>query len=154
MKLSRAGTLLVVLVACSMTAHSQTWHALLNQPSFGASIPLLLTDGTVLVQDGNTGSNWWRLTPDQNGSYVKGTWAQMASLPPGYGPSAFGSAVLPDGRVIVEGGEYNFGQLEWTNLGAIYDPLTNVWKNVDPPPGWTIPSAMRRVWSSPTGTHL
>ena len=138
MKLSRAGTLLVVLVACSVTAFSQTWHALHNQPSFGASIPLLLTDGTVLVQDGNTGSNWWRLTPDQSGSYLNGTWTQMASLPPGYGPSAFGSAVLPDGRVIVEGGEYNFGQLEWTNLGAIYDPLTNVWTNVDPPPGWTI----------------
>jgi len=132
------GILLVVFMGCSGVALSQSWHALRNQPTFGASIPLLLTDGTVLVQDGNTGSNWWRLTPDQNGSYANGTWTQMASLPPGYGPSAFSSAVLADGRVIVEGGEYNFGQLEWTNLGAIYDPTSNTWTSVNPPPGWTI----------------
>jgi hypothetical protein len=35
------------------------------------------------------------------------TWSQIASLPSGYIPSFFASAVLPDGRVIVEGGEYN-----------------------------------------------
>jgi hypothetical protein len=38
----------------------------------------------------------------------------------------FGSVVLPDGRVLVEGGEYNCASgscnAVWTNQGAIYDP--------------------------------
>ena len=42
-----------------------------------------------------------------------------------------------DGRVIVEGGEYNFLQPVWTNKGAIYDPITNIWTSVNPPLGWT-----------------
>jgi hypothetical protein len=27
------------------------------------------------------GSAWWRLTPDNNGNYINGTWTQLASLP-------------------------------------------------------------------------
>lgn len=38
------------------------------------------------------------------------------------------------GRLIIEGGEYNFFVPTWTNLGAIYDPLANTWTSVDPPP--------------------
>ena len=46
--------------------------------------------------------------------------------------------MLPDGRVIVEGGEYNTGCTEaWTNLGAIYDPLFNTWTAITPPSGWS-----------------
>ena len=45
----------------------------------------------------------------------------------GYQPLYYSSAVLPDGRVIVEGGEYNMGHGAWTNKGAIYDPKTNTW---------------------------
>ena len=71
--------------------------------------------------------DWWRLTPDDTGSYVNGTWTQIASLPSGYAPLYHSSAVLPDGRVIIEGGEYNFYQglyfvPIWTAEGAIYDP--------------------------------
>jgi hypothetical protein len=51
----------------------------------GASTELLMTDGTVMVQDFCT-SNWWRLTPSSSGSYINGTWTQAASLPSGYGP--------------------------------------------------------------------
>jgi hypothetical protein len=78
------------------------------------------------------------LTPDNSGSYVNGTWSQAASLPVGYSPLYFASAVLPDGRVIVEGGEYNFGisPLTSTTLGAIYSPLSDEWTPVQPPPGW------------------
>ncbi len=123
--------------ALSATALAQSWQPLKNQPSIGASNPLLLTDGTVMVQDVGA-QDWWRLTPDNSGSYVKGTWTQLASLPSGYAPYAFASAVLPDGRVIVEGGEYNFFQIDWTNQGAIYDPTTNVWTVVAPPGGWNI----------------
>jgi hypothetical protein len=53
-----------------------------------------------------------------------------------YGPLYFANAVLPDGRVIVEGGEYNFLSQIWTNKGAIYDPVTNFWTTVNPPVGW------------------
>ena len=42
-----------------------------------------------------------------------------------------------DGRVIIEGGEYNFLQPVWTNLGAIYDPLSDTWTSVNPPAGWS-----------------
>ena len=115
------------------------WTPLTNQPIFldavncaGAANPLLLTDGTVMVQEGGC-QRWFRLTPDNTGSYVKGTWSQLASLPSNYSPLYHASAVLPDGRVIVEGGEYNFFVPVWTNLGAIYDPLANTWTPVSPP---------------------
>ena len=78
-------------------------------------------------------SEWYKLTPDINGSYVNGTWTQMASLASNYGPLFFASAVLPDGRLIVEGGEQNFANYVWTNMGAIYDPLANVWTPINPP---------------------
>ena len=42
-----------------------------------------------------------------------------------YSPLYHSSAVLPDGRVIIMGAEYNFFNLVWTNLGAIYDPVSN-----------------------------
>ena len=62
---------------------------------------------------------------------------QAGSMSPDYAPLYFANAVLPDGRVIVEGGEYNFLQPVWTNKGAIYDPITNIWTSVNPPLGWT-----------------
>ena len=82
-------------------------------------------------------NNWWALTPDDNGSYLNGTWSQLASMSSGYGPLYFASAVLADGRVIVEGGEYNFLQLVETNQGSIYNPVTNTWTSVNPPVGWS-----------------
>ncbi len=81
--------------------------------------------------------DWWKLTPDEFGSYVNRTWTELASTPAGYSPLYHGSAVHPDGRVIIEGGEYNFLTPVWTNLGAIYDPLTNTWAPVNPPTGWS-----------------
>ena len=77
------------------------------------------------------------MTPDINGNYATGTWTQVATMPSGYAPLYFGSAVLPDGRYIVEGGEYNnCGTPAWTTLGAIYDPVANTWTSVTPPSGW------------------
>ena len=77
--------------------------------------------------------------PDIAGSYAAGTWSKIAPMPAGYSPRFFASAVLPDGRVIVEGGEYNGTNCKdvETNLGAIYDPQTNTWAKVAPPKGWT-----------------
>src|SRR5207249_8969303 len=62
-------------------------------------------------------------------------------------------AVLPDGRVIVEGGEYNLCHAVWTNLGAIYDPIADSWTPVNPPAGWkTIGDAQGVVLAD--GTYM
>jgi hypothetical protein len=128
--------------AASTSSSSSPWQMLTNQPPVldytdcGPNNPLLLTDGSVMVQDAGC-QDWWKLTPDKNGSYVNGTWTELASLPPDYSPLYHSSAVLPDGRVIIEGGEYNFLTPVWTNLGAIYDPLANTWTPVTPPNDWT-----------------
>lgn len=117
------------------------WQELTNQPPLldytdcGPGNPILLTDGSVMLQDDGC-QDWWKLTPDESGSYVNGTWTELASLPAGYSPLYHSSAVLPDGRVIIEGGEYNFLAGAWTNKGAIYDPLADMWTMVNPPSGW------------------
>jgi hypothetical protein len=125
----------LVLLAVSGTAFSQTLKNLIHQPPDGVVLTFQLTDGTVMAQ-GNNYSDWWKLTPDNTGSYINGTWNQLASLPSGYAPYAMASAVLADGRVLIEGGEYNFGNFTLTNLGAIYDPVANTWTSVAPPKGW------------------
>jgi hypothetical protein len=140
MKLLRMLGIALVAVAVVAVASAQSWQAVNNVPNIGAGAMALLTDGRVLVHDesGNPGTwgNWWTLTPDINGNYATGTWTQTATMPAGYGPLYFGSAVLPDGRYIVEGGEYNIGNPSWTNKGAIYDPVANSWTSVSPPSGW------------------
>jgi hypothetical protein len=126
---------LVLLLALSGMALAQTITRLAHQPPNGAGIGFLLTDGTVMYQ-GNSLSDWYKLTPDNTGSYVNGGWSKMASLPTGYVPDAFASAVLADGRLVIIGGEYLNGAFTLTNLGAIYDPATIVWTNVPPPASW------------------
>jgi hypothetical protein len=123
-------------------AGTSPWKALSHKPPFVPGTMLLASDGTVLVhEEPETGgtSAWYRLTPDAKGNYFDGTWSKIASMPRGYAPLYFASAILPDGRMIVEGGEYN-GEGEeavWTNLGAIYDPVKDSWKRVAPPTGWS-----------------
>jgi hypothetical protein len=109
-----------------------------NNPSF----EYLLTDGTVIMQDqSNQYQSWWRLAPDNTGSYANGKWTQLASIPASfnYGPRFYAGAVLPDGRFVIEGGEYNLGSSTQilTNLGAIYNPQSNQWLPVRPSPVWT-----------------
>jgi hypothetical protein len=120
-------------------------------PFFSAGTALLMTDGTVLIHDNN--SNWYRLTPDKTGNYVNGTWSRSAPLPAGYAPLYFASAVLPDGRLIINGGEYNGGVETLTNQGAIYNPMLDTWAPVAAPPGWSnigdAPSAVL-----PNGTYM
>jgi hypothetical protein len=106
----------------------------------GPDTSLLLTNGTVITHSMCTGT-WYQLTPDSKGSYVNGTWAALASMPTGYYPYAFASQVLTDGRVIMNGGEYNHvegncGGADWTKLGALYDPVANSWTAVSPPTSW------------------
>ena len=132
---------------------SGTWSSLNYNPGVNLMNPLLMTDGTVIATVSCAGT-WYKLTPDINGSYINGTWSQIASMPSGYAPRFFGSAVLPDGRVIAEGGEYNGnGCGGRTTLGAIYNPATNSWTSVSPPSGWgTISDAAGIVL--PSGTYM
>jgi len=101
----------------------------------GPGTEILMTNGMVMVQDYCT-NNWYGLTPDKTGSYINGTWTKMGAMPSGYGPLYFASAVLADGKLIINGGEYNFCHEDETNLGAIYDPAANTWTAVTAPPGW------------------
>ena len=139
MKLLWTLTLAVAsLVAGTAFVSAQTWQPLKNQPTFGGvGAMLLLTDGTVMVhREPLDGEKWHKLTPDIHGSYLNGTWSQIASLPSGYSPLFFGSAVLPDGRMVIEGGEFINGQHVWSNKGAVYDPLKDQWTPIQPPSGW------------------
>ena len=144
------------LFCASSVAIAGTWQALVHQPEFpdiidpgtttdysvgGVVSPLLLTDGSVLVLNTNltnpdysfANGQVFKLTPDSNGSYVNGTWSRLADLP--YIPYAGASAVLPDGRVIIQGGEFTgyTGNFTLTNQGAIYDPVADSWSDLPPP---------------------
>jgi hypothetical protein len=122
-------------LAATAVANAQTIVNLKNRAPDGVVVSMLLTDGRVLAQGGNS-SDWWTLTPDINGSYVNGTWQQVASLPAGYSPLYMAEAVMIDGRVVIEGGEYNFFSFAFTNMGAGYDPIANTWIMIAPPAGW------------------
>ncbi|HQU00641.1 MAG TPA: kelch repeat-containing protein, partial [Acidimicrobiales bacterium] len=122
------------------SSSAPTWQLLANPAPGNPGAMFLMTNGQVLVEDqGNLQSgspNWWFLTPTSSGSYVNGTWSTAASMPSGYNPLYFASAVLPDGRLLVEGGEFNgTSTFAGTNQGAIYDPVANTWTAVSPPNG-------------------
>jgi hypothetical protein len=153
LRTSNAVLIAAIILAVPVLAHAQTWTALTNQPPVDVRNCLLLTDGSAMCQNANSYSTtgvvmnqWWKLTPDIFGSFVNGTWTQLASMPSGYAPLYFASAVLPDGRVIIMGGEYNctftsggvtYCESDWQTQGAIYDPRTNAWTAMTPPAGWT-----------------
>jgi sugar lactone lactonase YvrE len=144
------GMVLAVLLSGTGLAHAQTppWTKIATNGTKKVTDCLLLTDGTVMCQLGETTNQLVRLTPDKTGSYVNGSWSttNITSLPASYQPRFFCSVVLPDGRVIYEGGEYNppsgAGQVE-TNLGYIFDPTLNSgkgqWDPITPPDNGAAP---------------
>lgn len=116
-----------------------TWTSLTHPPPAFLDSCKLLTNGDVMCHQYNS-NKWHRLSPDVNGSYRNGTWNQppIAPMPNGvdpsfgcngcvYAPTYFASAVLPDGRVVVIGGEYVSLNAVWTNIGFLYNPVTNTW---------------------------
>lgn len=80
---------LAILLVMQMTAAAQTWQTLVNPPPVpeiidpqydydlgpgGASNPILLTDGSVIIQNANpyaADGEIFKLTPDINGSYLR-----------------------------------------------------------------------------------
>lgn len=126
-----------VVAAVAPASPERSWRPVSQLAPFAAAAPLLLTDGTVMIQNFDT-EDWWRLTPDITGSYEHGTWSQRGAMPAGYSPLYAGTGVLRDGRVIVEGGEYIAGNMAFSRRGAIYDPVADAWTEVSPPPGWSV----------------
>lgn len=130
----------LALLVCVGVAHAQLWQPAPTFPGQGAGTAILRTNGTVMVEEvtgpasqgGTPTGNWYVLIPDSFGSYGSGSWDQILSLPSDYAPLYFASAVLPDGRIIVEGGEYNLGIQDETTLGAIYS-TSGRWSSVKPP---------------------
>jgi hypothetical protein len=110
-----------------------TWQGLINQATFHTSTMILLSDGRVMVQEDAT-PHWHALTPDDDGSYVKGTWSPLADM--AIWRRYYASGMLKDGRVILIGGE-DSGAGGDTNLGQIYDPVSDTWGPLPSPPGWS-----------------
>jgi hypothetical protein len=108
-----------------------TWAAVIQTPPGNNAVQhmLLLSDGTVMVQQQGTSKVWYRLTPDIHGSYINGTWTTLA--PMNYTRQYYSSAILRDGRVFVAGGEYGTGG----NTAEIYDPRLNTWTEISVPAG-------------------
>jgi hypothetical protein len=109
-------------------AHAQgSWVPLTHwAPDYNAGVMLLLTDGTVMVKTSSGGNDqigsvWNKLTPDIHGSYVNGTWSQVA--PMADTRLYYSSQVLRDGHVYVAGGEYGTGRAE----AEVYYPETDTW---------------------------
>jgi fibronectin type 3 domain-containing protein len=100
-----------------------TWLGQVTSPPAGLQYGLLLSDGTVICADG--GTDWYRLTPDSHGSYLNGTWSQIASM--NSSRLFFSSVVLTNGNVYVAGGEYGGGPAE------LYDSVANQWTVIQPP---------------------
>jgi hypothetical protein len=137
---------LLTLLAYSAIASAQepftagTWTAVTNPAPSNVAHMLLLTDGSVLVNSfffTTHADPWYRLIPDSTGSYINGTWVNAGTLPAGYNPLYFASQVLPNGQVVIMGGEYNNGGDAFTTLGATYNPKTNKWSSMTAPTGWT-----------------
>ena len=108
---------------------SGTITPLVNQVTNGSGTMMLLTNGDVImVEGGDSASNDYEiLTPDSKGNYVDGTWSPVASSQ--LQRLFDGSVILPDGRMLVVGGEYSGPNTDsnFTNEGEIYNPATNTW---------------------------
>jgi hypothetical protein len=103
------------------------WARLARTAPSGIELMLLLPDGTVMAADAG-GNAWYRLSPDNHGSYVNGTWTTLASMHDTR--LYYSSDVLTDGRVFVAGAEYGSG----TNSAEVYDPSKDTWTMAPPPP--------------------
>jgi uncharacterized protein (TIGR03437 family) len=142
---------LAALALATTLAQAQTWITINNPPPQGLFFCMLLTDGCVMCQaDGYQNlSTWYKLTPDSFGSYLNGVWSSVASLPSGYVPESFASAVLADGRVVIVGGEAYNRYFALTNLGAVYDPEADIWTMLAPPPSTGTPNLFQCLGNSP-----
>jgi hypothetical protein len=96
-------------------------------------------------------TRWWRLSPDNTGSYTSGSWSRLADS--NVVRKYFASAVLADGRVVICGGEYTVSngvpQETETNACEMYDPVTNSWTVFNGPSAGSPPALWSNVGDSP-----
>jgi hypothetical protein len=111
---------------------------LLCVSSANGGTAFLLTDGSVLMQEcifGYGTRRWWKLVPDNLGSYFNGTWQRVHDSH--VGRKYFASAMLADGRLLVCGGEYSDASgvnlEDKSNRCEIYDPVADAWTEISPP---------------------
>lgn len=116
------------VLALASGAHAATWTKLANAAPAGTSTMYLLTDGTIMVKDGD--ASWARLTPDAKGNYAKGTWSNLA--PMSECRYWFSSHMLQNGNLWILGGEYTGAgcAANWANTGEIYDTVKNTWSPI------------------------
>ncbi|HTV42573.1 MAG TPA: putative Ig domain-containing protein [Candidatus Sulfotelmatobacter sp.] len=117
---------MALLALMPLKSAAGTWTALTTAPPVSVNEALVLSDGTILTDNGN--GQCARLTPDIHGSYVNGTWTQLSSM--NYSRLFFSTELLTNGTVFVAGGEYGNG----TDHGEIFDPLRNTWTRIYPDP--------------------
>ena len=143
---------LLLLCLAQIAEAAGSWTALVHQtpsvaPDGNPSLMLLLSDGTVLVENdptGNGGTNWFRLTPDSHGSYVNGTW--KVGAPMLYSRAGCASDVLTNGHVFVAGAEYGTGGA----TAEVYDPVSNLWTAVPVPTSLLNPTNLSPIWGGNT----
>lgn len=116
------------------SAIAGTWTPLANQAPNYVDTMLLLPDGTVMAAGGPNLTGWYRLTPDSHGSYVNGTWTQLASM--NCQRLYYSSQVLTNGQVFVCGAEYSPEEFAGpgTTNGEIYNPQLNTWTQMPSTP--------------------
>jgi hypothetical protein len=109
-----------------------TWTAFTNPGNTGGlGTMMLLSNGSILAQGAGVSSDWFELTPGPSGNYASsGSWSFLG--PMNTPRQFFASNVLPDGRVLVLGGEFSgsAGKENFTNTGEIFSnnqwsPITN-----------------------------
>lgn len=140
------------LIATALLAMTQlksvagTWTALATYPPVSVNEALLLSDGSILTDNGS--GQCARLIPDIHGSYINGTWTQLSSM--NFSRLFFSTEMLTNGTVFVAGGEYGNG----SDHGEIFDPLRNTWTRIypDPVPAVSFSDAMSE--SLPNGNVL
>jgi hypothetical protein len=105
----------------------------LSSTTDGFGTMLLLPNGNLMMQDNGTNGDtnaWYQLAPDSLGSYLDGSISSLANM--NTQRDDYGSVVLPNGNVMVYGGEYS-GPDDTendVNSGEIYNPATNSWTTI------------------------
>ena len=109
---------------------SETGSLHINRAGHGA---VLLADGRVLVAGGYTydGSQGFDLASAELYDPAAGTWSDTGAM--NQARERQSMTRLPDGRVLVTGGEcYESGSLQILDSAELYDPATGTWSETDP----------------------
>jgi hypothetical protein len=121
---------------CLLTGSWTNLAASGSAPANGGAAMMLLSDGTVLVQNGSNpppSADMFKLSPEAGtGDYVNGVWSDINNM--NEARLFFTTAMLQNGNVFAVGGEFpNF-----SNTAEIFNPTANSgngsWTYVDSAP--------------------